>query len=308
MEERRLTLSDGHPLFFRVWDTEGAKATLHILHGMAEHSARYDRFARYMNSLGFIVYAQDHRGHGCTKAEDEKGWFAESDGWKLVCEDSWTLDKLISQEHPYLPHFLLGHSMGSFMARSVLAMHSNAFDAAIIMGSGASQGIVGKVGRMIAKHNASRSGGRMPDNMMNILAFGGYAKHFPGEGDFGWLTKDKDEVRKYEDDPLCGFTCSSAFFRDLLEGIEMANDRQLIQNIRKDIPILIISGEDDPVGGYGKGIRKIHKLYKNAGIKDVRLKLFPGDRHELLNEIDKDAVMEEIGRFAEDILRRMDEE
>ena len=194
------------------------------------------------------------------------------------------------------------------MARSVLAMHSNAFDAAIIMGSGASQGIVGKVGRMIAKHNASRSGGRMPDNMMNILAFGSYAKHFPGEGDFGWLTKDKDEVRKYEDDPLCGFTCSSAFFRDLLEGIEMANDRQLIQNIRKDIPILIISGEDDPVGGYGKGIRKIHKLYKNAGIEDVRLKLFPGDRHELLNEIDKDAVMEEIGRFAEDILRRMDEE
>ena len=250
-----------------------------------------------MNSRGFIVYAQDHRGHGCTKAEDEKGWFAESDGWKLVCEDSWTLDKLISQEHPYLPHFLLGHSMGSFMARSVLAMHSNAFDAAIIMGSGASQGIVGKVGRMIAKHNASRSGGRMPDNMMNILAFGSYAKHFPGEGDFGWLTKDKDEVRKYEDDPLCGFTCSSGFYIDLLTLIEEANSRKRIAGIRKDIPIMFISGAEDPVGGYGKGVEKAASLYRKAGIEDVRLVLFPDDRHEILNELDRDVVEKTIGAF-----------
>ena len=307
MEERTLTLQDGHPLFFRVWNADDAKATLHILHGMAEHSARYDRFARYMNSLGFTVYAQDHRGHGCTKAEDEKGWFADKDGWKIVCEDSWTLDKLISQEHPYLPHFLMGHSMGSFMARSVLAMHSGAFSAVIIMGTGASQGIIGKAGRMIAKHDAAVSGGRMPDERMNVLAFGSYAKHFPGEGNFGWLTKDKAEVRKYEDDPLCGFTCSSAFFCDLLDGIEMANDRKLAENIRKDIPMLIISGEDDPVGGYGKGVRKVYKLYKDAGL-NPRLRLFPGDRHELLNETDRDAVMEEIGSFAKDALRRMDEE
>ena len=307
MEERTLTLPDGHPLFFRVWNTEDAKATLHILHGMAEHSARYDHFARYMNSLGFVVYAQDHRGHGCTKAEDEKGWFSEHDGWKLVCSDSWALDKLISQEHQYLPHFLMGHSMGSFMARSVLGMHPDAFDAVIIMGTGASQGIIGRIGRMIAKHNAAVSGGRMPDEKMNVLAFGSYAKHFPGEGNFGWLTKDKTEVRKYEDDPLCGFTCSSAFFMDLLEGIEMANDRKLAENISNDLPMLIISGEDDPVGGYGKGVRKVHKLYKDAGLSP-RLKLFPKDRHELLNETDREAVMDEIGAFCQDVLRRIDEE
>ena len=307
MEERTLTLPDGHPLFFRVWNTDGAKATLHILHGMAEHSARYDHFARYMNSLGFVVYAQDHRGHGCTKAEDEKGWFAEHDGWKLVCSDSWALDKLISQEYQYLPHFLMGHSMGSFMARSVLGMHPDAFDAVIIMGTGASQGLIGKVGRMIAKHNAAAAGGRMPDEKMNVLAFGSYAKHFPGEGNFGWLTKDKAEVRKYEDDPLCGFTCSSAFFADLLEGIEMANDSKLAGNIRKDLPMLIISGEDDPVGGYGKGVRKVHRLYEKAGLRP-RLKLYPEDRHELLNETDRDAVMDEIGAFCQDVLRRINEE
>lgn len=307
MEERTLTLPDGHPLFFRVWNTDGAKATLHILHGMAEHSARYDHFARYMNSLGFVVYAQDHRGHGCTKAEDEKGWFAEHDGWKLVCSDSWALDKLISQEHQYLPHFLMGHSMGSFMARSVLGMHPDAFDAVIIMGTGASQGLIGKLGRMIAKHNAAAAGGRMPDEKMNVLAFGSYAKHFPGEGNFGWLTKDKAEVRKYEDDPLCGFTCSSAFFADLLEGIEMANDSKLAGNIRKDLPMLIISGEDDPVGGYGKGVRKVHRLYEKAGLRP-RLKLYPEDRHELLNETDRDAVMDEIGAFCQDVLRRINEE
>ena len=296
MEERTLTLPDGHPLFFRVWNTDGAKATLHILHGMAEHSARYDHFARYMNSLGFVVYAQDHRGHGCTKAEDEKGWFAEHDGWKLVCSDSWALDKLISQEHQYLPHFLMGHSMGSFMARSVLGMHPDAFDAVIIMGTGASQGLIGKLGRMIAKHNAAASGGRMPDEKMNVLAFGSYAKHFPGEGNFGWLTKDKAEVRKYEDDPLCGFTCSSGFYCDLLTLIEKANDATMIS-----------SGEDDPVGGYGKGVRKVHRLYEKAGLRP-KLKLYPEDRHELLNETDRDAVMDEIGAFCQDVLRRINEE
>lgn len=307
MEERTLRLSDGHPLFFRVWNTEGARATLHILHGMAEHSARYNQFAEHLNSLGFIVYAQDHRGHGCTKAEDEKGWFSDHDGWSLVCEDSWELDKLISQEHPDLPHFLMGHSMGSFMARTVLEEHSNAFEAAVIMGTGASQGIIGKAGRFIARRNASKNGGRMPDEMMNTLAFGSYVRHFPGEGNFGWLTKDQNEVRKYEDDPLCGFTCSSAFFRDLLEGIEKANDPRLVKGIRKDIPILIVSGEDDPVGGYGKGVLKVAGLYRKAGIKDVRMILYSGDRHEILNETDRDKVIEDVAGFLTEILRRADE-
>ena len=297
MEERRLTLSDGHPLFFRVWDTEGAKATLHILHGMAEHSLRYSRFASYLNTLGIAVYAQDHRGHGYTKEEDEKGWFAERDGWKVVTADAWEIDKVVTHDHPDVPHILFGHSMGSFISRVVLSEHSQAFAAAVFCGSGSSQGIVGKAGKIIAGRNARKYGSRMPDQLFEKIAFGSYIRHFPGEGLFGWLSRDKEEVRKYDEDPLCGFTCSSGFYIDLLTLIEEANSRKRIAGIRKDIPIMFISGAEDPVGGYGKGVEKAASLYRKAGIEDVRLVLFPDDRHEILNELDRDVVEKTIGAF-----------
>ena len=307
MDQRTLVLEDGHDLFYRVWDVPDAKATLHINHGMAEHSLRYSRFASYLNTLGIAVYAQDHRGHGYTKEEDEKGWFAERDGWKVVTADAWEIDKVVTHDHPDVPHILFGHSMGSFISRVVLSEHSQAFAAAVFCGSGASQGIVGKAGKIIAGRNARKYGSRMPDQLFEKIAFGSYIRHFPGEGLFGWLSRDKEEVRKYDEDPLCGFTCSSAFFRDLLEGIERANDPRLVKGIRKDIPILIVSGEDDPVGGYGKGVRKVAGLYRKAGIKDVRMILYSGDRHEILNETDRDKVIEDVAGFLTEILRRADE-
>ena len=297
MEQRTLITGDGHELFYRVWDVPDAKATLHINHGMAEHSLRYSRFAEYLNTLGIAVYAQDHRGHGYTKAEDEKGWFAENDGWKLVVSDSWELDKVISSDYPQLPHILFGHSMGSFIARIVLAGHSQAFSAAVICGTGASQGIAGAFGKILAGHHARRQGSKMPDQTFERIAFGSYVRRFPGEGAFGWLSRDRKEVEKYEKDPLCGFTCSSAFYRDLMMLIEKANDRRLISAIRKDIPVMIISGAMDPVGGYGRGVMKVHELYRKAGIKDVRLVLLPDDRHEILNELDRDVVEKTIGAF-----------
>ena len=297
MDQRSLVLGDGHDLFYRVWDVQDAKATLHINHGMAEHSLRYSRFASYLNSIGIAVYAQDHRGHGYTKEENEKGWFAEHDGWKSVVDDSWELDKVISNDHPDLPHILFGHSMGSFIARIVLSEHSSAFDAAVFCGTGASQGLIGKFGRLIAGRNAKKYGSRMPDPVFENIAFGSYVRHFPGEGRFGWLSKDRAEVEKYENDPLCGFTCSSGFYIDLLTLIEKANDKAAAGGIRKDIPVMVISGDADPVGNYGKGVRKVASMYRKAGIEDVRLVLFPDDRHEILNETDRDVVEKTIGAF-----------
>ena len=297
MDQRSLVLGDGHDLFYRVWDVQDAKATLHINHGMAEHSLRYSRFASYLNSIGIAVYAQDHRGHGYTKEENEKGWFAEHDGWKSVVDDSWELDKVISNDHPDLPHILFGHSMGSFIARIVLSEHSSAFDAAVFCGTGASQGLIGKFGRLIAGRNAKKYGSRMPDPVFENIAFGSYVRHFPGEGRFGWLSKDRTEVEKYENDPLCGFTCSSGFYIDLLTLIEKANDKAAAGGIRKDIPVMVISGDADPVGNYGKGVRKVASMYRKAGIEDVRLVLFPDDRHEILNETDRDVVEKTIGAF-----------
>ena len=297
MDQRSLVLGDGHDLFYRVWDVQDAKATLHINHGMAEHSLRYSRFASYLNSIGIAVYAQDHRGHGYTKEENEKGWFAEHDGWKSVVDDSWELDKVISNDHPDLPHILFGHSMGSFIARIVLSEHSSAFDAAVFCGTGASQGLIGKFGRLIAGRNAKKYGSRMPDPAFENIAFGSYVRHFPGEGRFGWLSKDRTEVEKYENDPLCGFTCSSGFYIDLLTLIEKANDKAAAGGIRKDIPVMVISGDADPVGNYGKGVRKVAAMYRKSGIEDVRLVLFPDDRHEILNETDRDVVEKTIGAF-----------
>ena len=306
MEERYLTSDDGHRIFLRVWNAEKVRATVHINHGMAEHSARYDELALRLNAAGCTVYAQDHRGHGHTKEEDEKGWFAERGGWKRVSDDAWAVDEAIEQEHPGIPHMLFGHSMGSFIARTCLALHSEAYAAVIICGTGASQGIAGSLGKRIAERHARRFGSRMPDPAMEKLAFGSYARHFPGEGAFGWLSRNREEVRKYEEDPLCGFTCSSRFYADLIEGSATANSRKLAAGIRKDIPMLLISGEDDPVGGYGRGVRKVERLYRKAGLKDVRMRLFPSDRHEILNELDKDDVIACMIGFIDSVLGEYD--
>ena len=297
MEERYLRSDDGHRLFLRVWKADNTIATVHINHGMAEHSLRYGAFAEYLNGLGFTVYAQDHRGHGFTKEEDEKGWFSESGGWKSVTEDALAVDRLIESEYPGVPHFLFGHSMGSFIARTCLGLHSEYYAAAVICGTGGSQGIAGKAGRRIALYRARKYGSRMPDPFMNRLAFGSYVKHFPGEGDTAWLSRDREEVRKYDEDPLCGFTCSSGFFADLIEGSFTANSPELARRIRKDIPLFIISGTDDPVGDYGRGVEKVFRLYKKAGIENVSMRLFQGARHELLNETDRDEVMRTISDF-----------
>ena len=302
MEERYLTADDGHRIFLRVWTAENPVAVVHINHGMAEHSLRYDAFAKYLNSNGLTVYAQDHRGHGFTKEEDEKGWFAESDGWKRICRDAWFVDEYIIREYSHLPLILFGHSMGSFVARTCLADHSDSYKAAIICGTGGSQGLVGRIGHFIASRRARKDSGKMPDEFMQRLAFGSFAKHFPGEGETGWLSKDKEEVRKYNEDPLCGFVCSSQFYADLIEGSFTANNADRAAQIRKDIPLLIISGTNDPVGDYGKGVRKVYRMYKNAGIENITLRLFDKDRHEILNETDRDDVMKCILAFIRSVL------
>lgn len=304
MVERYLEMKDGHRLFLRTWnDVDKPVGTLHINHGMAEHSLRYDDFARYMNEQGFIVYAQDHRGHGLTKEEEEKGWFSHENGWDAVVKDSIHVDQTIMNEWEGLPHFIMGHSMGSFITRTELTRVSDYFSAAVIMGSGASQGLLGKIGKAIAQSHVKKYGSKMPDHTMTKLSFGNYNKHFKNartEND--WLTRDMEEVRKYMEDPLCGFVCSSQFFVDLLTLIEMANDPLLAKKVSPVLPMLIVSGSDDPVGGFGKGVRKIRKLYSDAGVKDVRMRLFEHDRHELLNELDRADVYECVSSFLKEFV------
>jgi Lysophospholipase len=299
MREMELSCKDGHRLFFRSWipDSEPV-AVLHLLHGMAEHSLRYDAFARYLNSFGIAVYAQDHRGHGYTKAEDEKGWFADCNGWNVIASDSWELDLKIMAEYPDIPLLLMGHSMGSFLARTMISCHPDAYAAAVICGSGAGKGIAGKVGLMLARRNARKFGPRMPDKRLDKLSFGSYNKKIANpETPFDWLSRDNAEVKKYIDDPLCGFICSSSFFADLITGVEVANSRENARCVSKTLPMLIISGDADPVGDWGEGVKKVYSLYTKAGVRDVTIHLVKGGRHEILNETDKAETMEYIASW-----------
>ncbi|NLK13614.1 MAG: alpha/beta hydrolase [Spirochaetales bacterium] len=287
---KTMVSSDQTPISYHEWlPKEGSvKALLLILHGMAEHSKRYDEFAKFLTKQGFAVWAPDHRGHGKTAEGKTLGYFAKEDGWQRVADDAFELSEIINGEYPDQPLFLLGHSMGSFLARTLLVQHADVYDGVIIVGTGASKGLLGKVGKLIAKYNAIKYGPEHPDALLDKMSFGSYNKRIKDPASkFAWLSRDPDQVKRYEDDPLCGFVCTSSFFKDLLTGLEVANDRKLAKQLPGDVPLYIISGSEDPVGDYSKGVRAVCKLYKNAGVEDVTLTLVEGGRHEVLNEIDR---------------------
>lgn len=294
---RELTCSDGHVLCYRVWIPQGTpvKAVLHILHGMAEHSERYDRFATYLNAKGIAVYAQDHRGHGltATKNNDQLGWFAEKDGWLRVAGDATELSNAIASDFPKQSLFLMGHSMGSFLARTLMVQHPDVYDGVIIMGTGCSQGLLGKIGKGIARRHVKKNGMHFVDKQIDAMSFGSYNKKIQNPATpFDWLSCDTDEVKKYIDDPFCGFVCTSKFYEDILDGIAFANDGEKARKLPKDLPILIISGDSDPVGNYGKGVRKVFNMYKDVGISDISLYLVKDGRHEILNETSRSETTE----------------
>lgn len=294
MADKFFICSDGHRLAYNLWMPSPnieIKAFLQILHGMAEHSDRYARFAEYLNTLGFAVFAADHRGHGTTASEDELGWFAEEGGWDRIADDAFELANFITSQYSVNTTFLMGHSMGSFLARTVMVKHPDFYCGVIIMGTGAGKGIVGKIGKVIARYEIRKNGSKGPGIAMNKMSFGSYNKAFePVATDFDWLSRDAKEVEKYIKDDKCGFLCTNGFFYDLLCGVEFANNARNAESLPKDLPLLIISGDMDPVGDMGKGVRKVYDLYTGAGIADVTLKLLPGARHELLNETNRKEV------------------
>ena len=294
---RELSCSDGSTIWYRIWIPDGRRveAVLLILHGMAEHSLRYERFAQFLNTKGIAVYAPDHRGHGETalRSSQTLGWFAEREGWNRVVSDAYELTNVILSDFPRKPLFLFGHSMGSFLARSLMVQYSDLYDGIIIMGTGTSQGLLGKIGKMIAHNHVAKHGSKHPDELLNKMSFGSYNKQIPNaQTSFDWLSRDKEQVAKYLDDPLCGFVCTSKFFEDLLDGVELANDFQKAKTLPSDLSLLIISGEKDPVGGYGKGVRKVYDFYRNCNIRDITLNLVPEARHELLQETNRLSVAE----------------
>ena len=265
------------------------KAILQIAHGMAEFIDRYEGFAEYLCNLGYVVTGNDHLGHGASvTTKDNWGYFADEDGYNIVLEDMHTLTEITKSLYPDKPYFLLGHSMGSFFARYYLSKYGNELNAAIIMGTGEQAPITLAAGMQTCRAFARFKGWRYRSLTVNNMALGSYNKKWePSKTHCDWLTKDKDIVEWYAKEPRCQFVFTLNGYLNLFSLMSEIIKKSNIEKIPKQLPILLVSGEDDPVGEFGKAPKLVYETYKKAGIQNVDLKLYPNDRHEILNETDK---------------------
>ncbi len=281
---------------------EEVKGLVQISHGMAEHAGRYRKFANELTDSNYVVYANDHRGHGKTAGSADKlGHFADEGGWDLVVQDMHNLTDLMKEEHPDIPIFLFGHSMGSFLARDFISRYGEEIDGTILSGTSGDPGPLADILIMIAKIQSLFKGRKSKSTFLNNLVFGQYNESFsPNRTDFDWLSRDQTEVDKYIEDSYCGREPSAGFFIDLFEGLKKIHREENIEKIPKELPILLISGERDPVGGFKEGVLEVYELYDEAGIKDISRKFYGGARHELLHETNTDQVIEDVIEWMDD--------
>lgn len=290
------TMNDGTDIFVKKWTDESKhpKAIVQLAHGMAEHIERYDAFAQFLVNNNIFVFGNDHRGHGKTGEKSGIfGYFADENGFERVVDDLYEITQMIQTEYPNLPLFLMGHSMGSFLVRRYIQKYSN-IDGVILSGTGGNPGFAGKIGKYIAKRQMKKLGRKTPSLTLNKLIFGTYNKGFESKTGFEWLTRDEKEVKKYMEDPYCGFVCTSGFFYDLLDGLEVIHRDSEIQHIRKDLPMFIFSGDQDPVGAKTKGIQKMIRQYKENGLTNIDYIFYPNGRHEMLNERNREEVYTDV--------------
>ena len=277
------------------------RAVLQIAHGIAEHVERYDEFAAYLAENGFLVVATDHLGHGqSVSADGELGHFADENGWMTAVGDMHRLYQLTHADFPELPYFLFGHSMGSFLTRTYLLRWSEGLSGAVICGTGQQPAAVVAGGKLASALEIKKHGPRYHSDKLNTLAFGGYNKAFqPARTPNDWLTRDEAHVDRYNADPLCGFVPTAGLFHDMMGGIQMISKLSNVRLMRRDLPVLFIAGDADPVGESGKGVRRAYENFLRAGMSDVSLKLYPGGRHEILNELCRNEVYNDVLRWLE---------
>ena len=268
------------------------KGVLQIAHGMAEHGKRYEEFASFLTKNGFAVYANDHRGHGKTAGSVENlGFFSEKDGWQKVVADLKLLNQHLIGKHPDVPLYILGHSMGSFLTRHYLMDSDLSIQGAILSGTANHPGLLGKVGLLLTKLLLLIYNPKRPSPLMDSLRFKAYNKPFkPNRTSFDWLSRDENKVDEYVSDPNCGTVFSLQFYNDLLKGLLYISDMDNIKKTNQDIPLLVFSGANDPVGENSKGVQDFYAKLKTAGIKDLSLKLFEDGRHEMINETNRKEV------------------
>ncbi len=297
-EDFEFTSSIGnHPMHgLKCTPDKEVRAIFQIAHGIAEHIDRYRNFMEFLADNGILAVGSDHLGHGKSfLTPEEKGAFYPEDGWNHAVDDLVVLHDIMVKDYPDVPYVFFGHSMGSFMARTYIIDHPDKYDLAIISGTGhQGKGLVA-MGLFIGSGQVKSKGYYSDGKMMNNLSMGSYLKKIDNpKTEFDWLSRDEAQVAKYAADELCGFVAKTGLYKDMLTGIKYITDMKNIAKMPKDKPVYFMSGTADPVGDYGKGVKKAAECFKKAGIKDVEVKLYEGGRHEMLNEINKDEVYQDI--------------
>jgi alpha-beta hydrolase superfamily lysophospholipase len=290
-------VEDQKEIFVYRWlPDEGAprKAVVHIAHGMAEHAGRYGRVAEALVAAGYAVYANDHRGHGKTAAPGELGWMGPG-GFRRAVQDLEQLLVFEKSESPGLPAVLFGHSMGSYLTQAFLVETGASVRAAVLSGSSGKPSLIASAGRLVAREERWRFGPKGYSALLGGLSFGAFNKGFaPNRTAFDWLSRDAAEVDKYVADPLCGFDVSTQLWVEVLDAMAHSSRPEQQARVPRGLPIYVFSGAEDPVGEKTRSVDQLVGAYRKAGVQDVTHKFYPGGRHEMLNEVNRDEVTRDL--------------
>ena len=289
--------SDGvHQCYAREWLPQSEpRGVVQIVHGVSEHIARYDETAAFLSARGFLVCGEDHLGHGRTAQGGEYGYFAEHDGWTLVTADVRKLRQLQGEKYPGVPYFLLGHSMGSFLTRTYLCRYPGTVDGAILSGTGQEPAPLVALGKLLARLICLTRGGHRVSPLVNALSLGAYNRKFkPNRTPADWISRDEQAVDRYLADPLCTFQPTAAMFRDMMGGLQYIASPRALGQMDPATPVYLFSGGQDPVGGMGRGVQKVYGYFEKRGVADLTMKLYPGGRHEMFNETNRQEVFQDL--------------
>lgn len=302
-QEFRFASRDGeHQLHAVKWipEIENPVCVLQIVHGMTEHIMRYEEFARFMAEKGVLVVGDDHLGHGLSVKDGEiRGYFCRENAATVLVRDEHRLKKMMQGQYPGVPYIILGHSMGSFILRNYLMRYGSGIDGAVIMGTGMPPKYAAAFGWMLATLLGTLLGPKHICVKLDKILFGTYNKGLVKTGwDSGnWVSVDPENVRRFQEDPLCNFVFTANGFQTLMRLIWNLYDREGLKRMPRELPVFFTSGSEDPVGERGKAVGQVFRSFEEIGMKQVQIKLYTGDRHEILNEADRQDVYEDIYRF-----------